>query len=156
MPWPQEAQAGPTLSFRRGLLWVPGSPPEPESWCLRPRILDPVPLRTAFFPQAPRAAQSLRPEWPGLHQQGRKAGTPPLPSLRPSTTCLRLGDPPPRALHAPPSSARDAGALSLLPLPPAPYLTTSPSFSHHVRTSGPPQNAAQSNPSVGNRSRATV
>ena len=27
-----------------------------------------------LFPQAPRAAQSLKPEWPGLRQQGRKAG----------------------------------------------------------------------------------
>lgn len=67
-----------------------------------------------------------------------------MPSLCPLTTCLGLGDRPPLlALQAPPSSARDAGALGLFPLPPAPYLTTSPSFSHHVRTSGHPQNAAQ-------------
>lgn len=39
-------------------------------------------------------------------------------------------------------------SLGLVPLPPAPYLTTSPSFSHHVRTSGPPRPSEHSSPTL--------
>lgn len=81
----------------------------------------PLPYARCLSFQDPRAAQSLRPAWPWPRQQGPKAGPPPLPSLRPSTTCLGLGDPPsPLAQHAPPSSVRDSGALGLFPLPPGP------------------------------------
>lgn len=38
------------------------------------------------------------------------------------------------------------GSLGFVPLPPAPALTTSPSFSHHVRTSGPSGNTAVQHP----------
>lgn len=81
----------------------------------------PLPYARCLSFQAPRAAQSPRPTWPGPRQQRPKAGLPPLPSLRPSTTCLGLGDPAsPLAQHVPPRSARDAGALGLFPLPPGP------------------------------------
>lgn len=118
----QKAQAGPTLSFRRGLLWVPGSPKSPgpnpgvSAQESRTPSLSAVPLPSGPSSCAVPTAGVAR----GPHRQGRKARPPPLPSLRPSTTCRGLGDPPPLALHAPPSSARDAGALGLFPLPPGP------------------------------------
>lgn len=46
-----------------------------------PKNSGPRSSERCLFPQAPRAAQSLKPEWPGFRQQGRKAGprTPALP-----------------------------------------------------------------------------
>nr|XP_035108569.1 transcription initiation factor TFIID subunit 4-like [Callithrix jacchus] len=139
-PQPRKAQAGPAHRFRRGLPLLPAFsvPPEPgtESSCFRPRVSDL--LSRSLLPQNPRAAPSLRPTGPGLLNRGGRPGRHPLLSLRPSTTCLGLRDPPPPpALHTPPGSTGDAGVLGLFALSRAPDLTTSPSFSHHVQTSGP-------------------
>lgn len=61
-----------------------------------------------------------------------------------------------RCTRLPALFAMPAGTLGLFPLPSAPYLTTSPSFSHHVRTSGPPQNTEHFNSPVGNRGKGPV
>lgn len=155
-----EGPSRPAPSFLRGFLWVPRSPPEPgtQYWCHRPTVLDPSPLQHARpLPSGP--SSSTCPEASTARASSTGAQTPrPLPSRRPSTTCLGLRAPlpPPPAPRAPPSSAPMLAprASSLGPL--APYLTTSPSFGHHVPTSGPPLHAAGSSPSVGNWSPGTV
>lgn len=83
-----------------------------------------------------------------------QAASPALPASLNYLSWARDPPPPPRFAHLPAPLALLA-LLASSPCPLVPYLTTSPSFSHHVRTSGPPQNAAQSNPSVGNPSQGT-
>lgn len=118
------------------------SPPQPgtEFRRLGPRI-------AALFLEHPDSLPArLRPHSPCLKPAQASASSTGAPDqsglfyccCAPQLPALGFGGPPPPpAPHAPPSSTRDAGALGLFPLPRAPYLTTSPSFSHHLRTSGP-------------------
>lgn len=133
-------------------------PSRPCSW-LPPR--PPLPATQPGSPPEPGAAPGVR-VWESQSTVCSEASSP-----RPSSTqCPRPGrawaspsgatDPVasparlpalPYLPRAPGSSSVGAarvaqlgsrlGSLGLVPLPPAPSLTTSPSFSHHVRTSGP-------------------
>lgn len=134
-----EGPAGPDPGFRRGLHSPPRSPGPRQSQepLLGSRSGNPrAPCAPGPLPPDPQARSVQGPQGLGLALGGPPTRLPPLLGRRASPTCLELRAPPPLAQHASPSSAR-ASALGLVPLPPDPSLTTSPSFSHHVRTSGP-------------------
>lgn len=95
-PRPLKAQAGPAPSFLRGLLWVPQSPREPgtECRCHRPTVPDPSPLQHASpIPSGPSSSTCPEASTARAWSTGAQTRPPPLPSPRPSTTCLGLRAP---------------------------------------------------------------